>query len=194
MKNQLKNQSPELPFFLSGAVFMTVIAGIKYATQTDIGLVSLLVSFAFGGVVGLLAVSKKDTFLKDAVFVGAFAWLLWAFLTPVQTVGNSWVVQKTELLAIITVVIIFLEQDFLNLIRRLNHKESRFGVGFVGILALTIFLSISGLSQVFFEWISQSWYVLLGVFLGWLVFLYVLINKGFRKLFGRITNKLEGKR
>jgi hypothetical protein len=178
---------PDIAFFLSGIVFMALIAVIKYVTKTDIGIVGLLVSFAFGGVVGLLAITEKDTFLKNVVFIGAFAWLIWALLVPIETVGGNWVIKKTELLAIITIVVIFLEQDFLNMIRKMTKKPTRFGVGVVGVLLLGWLLDRLG----FWEWLFQYWWVIvvsLLIFWGWL---FIRGANFLKKLLNTLTNVLE---
>jgi hypothetical protein len=152
-----------------------------------------MISFLFGGVVGLLALTEKDTFLKDLVFIGAFAWLIWALLNPISTVGGNWVVKKTELLAIIAVVVIFIERDFWNIFNRLRKKKGKFGIGLLGVIALMIFLSVSGLSGLLFDWLGKNTIVLIIIVLAWFAFLYVMINKGVKKLLGRVVGLLEKK-
>lgn len=182
---------PEIPFFITGIAFMLIIAGIKYIAKTEIGLITLLVAFAFGGVLGILAVTPKDTFLKNIIFIAAFAWILWAILNPIQIVGNNWIINSTALLAIITFVIIFLESDFINIFNRLRKKPAKFGLGFFGIILTWVFLSNTGLGQIIQAFLAENMYIMLIILLAWLVFLYVMINKGITKLLGIIYKKLE---
>ena len=103
-------------------------------------------------------------------------------------------INYTELLAIIAVVVIFIEQDFVNMLRKMTHKKSKFGIGFFGILAITIFVSVSGLGEAFFTWLSNNLLIALLALVAWLIFLYVMINKGVTRILGFLTTKLEGKR
>ena len=190
--------SPEVPFFITGVLFMLLIAGIQLLVKTPIGLFGLLSSFLFGGLVGILAVTEKTSFLKDLVFFAAFAWILWAMLNPVQTVGDNLVIQSTSLLAIITFVVVFVERDIINSINRIRHKPAKFGVGFFGIILTYAFFFKTALGQMITEFMAVHWYISLGLILVWLVFLYFIISKNITRianlLLTRIPNIGRGKR
>jgi hypothetical protein len=179
----------ELVFFSTGIIFMLLIAGIKYLSKTDIGFASLMVTFLFGGVVGLLAMTPKDSFIKNVVFIFTFAWLIWAFLSPVSVVGDNWVVKSTELLAIITIVVIFLEKEFWNSFNRMRNKPARFGIGFVGSIFLAILISKFGLFQAFFSLLNKHWALWVGFVLLWVIFLFFLVTRSLSKLIKKLGKR-----
>lgn len=176
-------------FFISGAIFMVVMAAINYAVMQNMTVWNLLINFLFGGLVGHLAMSKKDTFLKNTVFIAAVAWIIWALLNPIDTVGGNLIIKKTELMAIIAFVIILVEREFVNSIRRMKDKPAKFRVGFFGAIAILILLGVSGINSAVGEFLGKHWYVLLALLLGWFIFLFIMLTKKF----GSITNKLAGK-
>lgn len=184
---QRLDKHSETTFYITGILFMIVVSTIKYLTNTEMSITALLASFIFGGVVGLLATTKKDSFLKNVVFIAAIAWLIWAMLNPITTIGNSLVIKQTELLAIIAFVVIMLERDILNSINRTRHKPIHFGIGIFGITAIFYFLN----STTFWKELMSGagyLYYLIAMILGSLIYLYVRL----KKVLGKASNSIIG--
>jgi len=186
----MKNNKALLTATIGAAIFAIIIGAIKYSTQTNITFGGLLVAAIFGGVVSLLAFSKKSGFTKNLVFILALVWIIWAALNPIQTVGGNWVINKTALLLIGAIFIILLEQDAVNSIREDIHKKPRMAIGFFGSLALLLFFTISHVLDPLFLWLGQHLWVLSAVLLIWFAILYFVISKTLNKAGTGIISRL----
>lgn len=183
-------------FLISGLIFMIVIASIKYAVMQPSSPMALIISFLFGGLVGHVAMSKKDSFLKNIVFIGAVTWIIWAILNPIDSVAGNLIIKQTEIMAIIAFVIILVEQEFVNSIRRMNSKPTKLRIGFLGLIALFILFNVSGLQKMVTTWLGQHWEIGVIVLLLWIIFLFIFLStKGVKlgkKLFNKIGRILSG--
>ena len=181
----------EIPALISGFIFMFLIAGIKYVTDQHIGLIGLLATFLFGAAVGIVGMSEHTSYIKNILFIATFTWLIWAAFTPIQTVGDNWVINQPYLLLGLTIFIIFAEREFLNIFRRLAKKPAKSGIGLLGFIAIYVLLGALNLLEPMWGFIGDNAIYLFIFLIIWWGIIYVLISKQLRKATNAIVDKLN---
>ena len=168
-------------FAISAILFALIIVGASYAAGTDITAFKTISAGLFGGIVGLLATTPKTSFLKNIIFIAAFTWLIWAAFTPIQTVGDSWIINKPALFLGLTIFIIFTEREFWNIFRRMKNKPGKAGIGLLGTIMILIFMSQTGITGAITSFISEHLIYAIIFLIIWWGILYVFIKKQLKK-------------
>jgi hypothetical protein len=178
-------------FIIAGLVVMSLITGIKYLTSTEFGIVGLLLTFIYGGLLGNLAISKHTSLMKNLVFFSFIFYVIWSFLNPITIAGDNIIINKIELWVVILIGIILLEREILNSIARILKKPQKLMPAFFGTLALFVLLSVSGVDKFINLLISDYWYIGAPLLAIWLLYLYFFIGKQFKSLTGKINKTLK---
>lgn len=179
-------------FFIGGAVYMTLIGGVKYAQGESFGLLATIGSFLFGALLGSLAVTPSKRLTKEVIFIGGGLYLLWTILNPVQNLGDNLLVNSAAFWSFIAITIIVLERELLNtLLRSLGRKE-HYTPGFIGSIMLLVILHVTGAWTAMGEWMSDNQLLTSLLLLGWFGILYFIISRGLTKTAQSLARRLGG--
>lgn len=175
---------------VSGLLFLMLVLGIRHATNQELSLIGLISAFLFGSLIGLLGTTQHTSFIKNIIFTGAIIWLIWAAFTPIQTVGDNWIINKPYLVLGITAFVFLAEKQFLNIFRKIPAKK--IGIGLISAWFVYWLMRITGIERAIINLLQENPLQAIIVIQAWIILLIILIVILFRKIILKIYRKIRG--
>jgi hypothetical protein len=180
-------------FSISGVVLVLLITALRYfagGNDTSMGLTLLI--FVYGGIVGILAMSPHTSFIKNMLFGSVVGLIIWSFLAPVSSIGNTTVFKNLEFWLFIVLGIAFFERQVWNSIGRMMNRPASSSLGLLGNILILIWFMNSPLWGQLRDWMSSHWYFFtIGLLIWWIV-LYFLFSKALAVASGQISGYYGG--
>jgi hypothetical protein len=180
---KLKN----IVFLVSGASFLILIGVIKYLTGQDMGFLSAILIFLYGGLVGITAITEHTNFLKNLLFASVFGFIIWTIFAPAESVGNNLIIKKSEFFFIFALAVAFLEREVLNTIREALNQKKKLAMGFIGSMLILWWLVNTDMYLDWMKYLAQHYWIIIIFLLCWFTFLFFMLG---RQLF-RIAKLLK---
>ena len=159
---------------LGGLIFSAFIIGLKVLTQQNVSFWTSLLVFTAGALTGQLSGSQDRSIIKTIIFHAVLVFILWTILTPIaQGPAGTIIVKKAEITSIIIIILILLERDVLNALKKPFKRPSLATIGPIGgILILILLTSTLGLGTYITYAATHYWWVILIGLIIWWIFLF----------------------
>lgn len=193
-KKNLQKHYGSIAFFLGGFLFMVLINAIKYLTQQEVGLFSLMLVFLAGGGVSYLSLSKHTSFGKNIIFLGMVLFVVYTIVNPFEDGGGKIIINKLPLLTVIVLGIMFLESEVWNAINRWRQNPQSAAPKFIGSILLFLILLPQMFGEAIGKFFSDYWYLIIVFLLVWMPFVYFLFSKKLHKVGQQVVKGMGKKR
>lgn len=159
---------------IGGIIFSAFMIGLKVLTQQNVSFWTSLLVFIAGALTGQLSASEDRSIIKTIIFHAILVFILWTILTPISSgPAGTFIVKKAEITSIIIIILILLERDVLNALKKPFKRPSLAYLGPIGgILAFILFTTTLGLGTYITYLATHYWWIVLIGLIVWWIFLF----------------------